>query len=296
MSETKVMSETKAELLIATAIIIRSTSYLFASNLIHVLGPFNILALRFGLAFVIMAVVFHKKIMHASRQTIKHSAVLGVLLTLTMGCELTGFRLTDAGITSFLENVSLVLVPLLNGIITKKRPEGDVLACCAICLAGVGFLTLNNGLSGLNVGSVFGIGAAFMYANFIIFTGHFAVDDDPTTLSILQLAFVAVFSAVFSLMFEDFALPTSGMQVVSFVMLAVVCSCFGFTLQSVGQKYVDVSKAGLLCAVSPLVVTIIGVGLLGESLGFDKIVGGVLILAGICTLVYRQGQRTKVND
>ena len=59
------MSETKAELLIATAIIIRSTSYLFASNLIHIMGPFNIVSLRFALAFMLMAIVFHKKIMNA---------------------------------------------------------------------------------------------------------------------------------------------------------------------------------------------------------------------------------------
>lgn len=287
------MSETKAELLIATAIIIRSTSYLFASNLIHIMGPFNILSLRFALAFMLMAIVFHKKIMNASRQTIKHSAVLGVLLTLTMACELTGFRLTDAGITSFLENVSIVLVPLLNGIITQKRPLGEVIACGMICLAGVGFLTLSNGLQGLNIGSFFGIGAAFVYANFIIFTGRFAMHDDPTTLSILQLAFVAIFSTCFSFGFENFVLPTTGMQLLSFVLLAIVCSCFGFTLQSVGQKYVDVSKAGLLCAVSPLVVTFIGVILLGENLGFDKIIGGILILAGICTLVYRQGKVLK---
>lgn len=287
------MSELKAECLIAVAIIVRSMSYLFSSNLIHVLGPFNILSIRFSLAFIIMAVIFRKKVMAVSRQTLKHGGVLGLVLTLTMACELTGFRLTDAGITSFLEQVAIVLVPILHGLIIHKLPSREVLVCGLVCLTGIGFLTLNNGLAGLNWGCLFALLAAFLYAIFIIFTGRFAQDDDPMTLGIVQLIFVGIFGTVFSLLFETYTWPATGVQVGSLVMLAVACSCFGFTAQSVGQKYVDVGTVGLLCAISSLVVAIEGVLFLGESLKLNKIIGGALILVGICTLIYRQNKIQK---
>ena len=287
------MSETKAELLITLAIIVRSTSYLYSSNLIHVMGPFNILTLRFAVAFLIMALIFHKKVLGAPRQTIKHSAVLGGFLMLTMACELTGFKLTDAGITSFLETTSIVLVPLLHGLITRTRPAGYVLGCSAICLAGVGFLTLNNGFSAFNTGCLFPLTAAFLYANFIIFTGYFAKDDDPMTLGIWQLAFVSIFGIVATLLFEDIILPTTGRQVGSFLALILACSCFGFTAQSIAQKYIDVSTAGFICALSPLVVTVVGTIFLGESLGLHKVIGGALMLTGIFLLLHKQAKERK---
>ncbi len=63
--------------------------------------------------------------------------------------------------------------------------------------------------------------------------------------------------------------------------LALVCSCFGFTLQPVAQRYVSAERAGLFCALNPLTAAVLGGLVLHEDFGLSSVLGGVLILIGI---------------
>ena len=52
------MSRKNAELLLAGVIVARSMSLLFAKKALDTLDPFNLLAARFCLAFLVLAVLF----------------------------------------------------------------------------------------------------------------------------------------------------------------------------------------------------------------------------------------------
>ena len=67
----------------------------------------------------------------------------------------------------------------------------------------------------------------------------------------------------------------------SVLALAVVCSGFGFTLQPVAQEGTTAERAGMFCALNPLVASVLGVVFLHEHIGIQGIVGAALILAGI---------------
>ena len=64
-------------------------------------------------------------------------------------------------------------------------------------------------------------------------------------------------------------------------MLAVVCTGFGFTLQPVAQSGTSAERAGMFCALNPMVASTLGVLFLGESFTIQSIIGGMFILAGI---------------
>lgn len=71
------MSVRKAELLLAAVIIARSTSLLFVKVGLGTISPFNLIAARFCLAFVILSVIFYKRLLHCSVRDMKCGAALG---------------------------------------------------------------------------------------------------------------------------------------------------------------------------------------------------------------------------
>ena len=44
------------------------------------MSPMNILAVRFILAFLVLAVIFHKKLLACSKNSLKGGLILGVLI------------------------------------------------------------------------------------------------------------------------------------------------------------------------------------------------------------------------
>ena len=88
-------------------------------------------------------------------------------------------------------------------------------------------------------------------------------------------------SALASFLVEDPHLPSDPNAWLALILLACVCSCFGFTLQPVAQKYTSAETAGLYCAFGPLGAGILGWICLGEALRFFALLGAVMILGSI---------------
>lgn len=82
------MTEKRAELLLAAVISARATSFVFNKLVLGSLGAFDLLACRFLLAFVLLAVLFWRKLRHISGKALLRGAVLGTLFFLTLTAEL----------------------------------------------------------------------------------------------------------------------------------------------------------------------------------------------------------------
>ena len=78
------MSRTKASLLLIFVFMARGTSFLFSKTLMSELSPMSVLAVRFIMSFIVLAVLFHKKLVEADNRCIRHGMMLGVLYTICM--------------------------------------------------------------------------------------------------------------------------------------------------------------------------------------------------------------------
>ena len=65
------------------------------------------------------------------------------------------------------------------------------------------------------------------------------------------------------------------------LILVLVCSCFGFAFQPLGQKYLKAENAAVLTVVNPLTASVLGIIVAGETLTLIKLVGYILILAAL---------------
>ena len=71
------LSRSHAELLLAGVIVARATSYLFSKLILEGMGMFNLLGMRFCLAFAVLAVLFFPRLKSANRKTVIAGAVMG---------------------------------------------------------------------------------------------------------------------------------------------------------------------------------------------------------------------------
>lgn len=270
-----------AELLLAGVIIARATSYLFSKLILKGMGMFNLLGVRSSLAFALLLVLFFSRLKSMSRKTFAAGAVMGGMYFLVMTAELSGLKRMSSGNASFLVNTAIVLVPLLQAIIRKRFPQGKVILSVLFCMSGVAILTLG-GSVGFGAGERWCLLAALLYACTILVTDRLSHSGiDTLAAGVVQVGMIGVLSLAASFLTETPRLPNGTVEWLGIVMLAAVCSCFGFTLQPVAQSGTTAERAGMFCALNPMVAAVLGVVFLNEPFTGKTVAGGILILLGI---------------
>ena len=276
------MSKSGAKILLLSVFIARGTSFLFSKTLMQSMSPMSVLAVRFTMAFLILAVVFVKKLRKISKASVSGGLLLGVLYTVCMAFEMYGLRLIDSGVSSLIENMAIVLVPLYVAVLTRTLPKKKTMLCAALAVIGVGFLSLSQGrVHGGGLGIILTVLAAATYAACILVTEHVSQDADPITIGIIQLGTMGILSLIISLFSGSFSFPQTGEQWIMMLLLVLVCSCFGFAFQPLGQKYLPAETAAVFTVVNPLTASVMGVTMAGESISTSKLFGFLLILIAL---------------
>lgn len=276
-----ITTQRRAEILLAAVIIARSTSYLFSKTCLQTMEPFNLLSLRFITAFAFLMIFFWKRIIRAKRRTVLRGALLGGSFFAVMTAEMFGLSVTDSSTVSLLENTAIIFVPFMQAALIRKLPNFSAAASAVIAFGGVALLTFGGGSFSLTGGELLCILAALLYAVSIILTDRFSHHDDPLELGVFQVGFIGLFSLIATVLAETPRLPPSGQTWFSILILAVVCTGFGFTLQPVAQSGTTAERAGLFCALNPAFATILGFIFLHEEMGLQKVIGALLVLSGI---------------
>ncbi len=276
------MKEKQAEILLAAVITARATAFIFAKWCLADLDTFNLLAVRFLLAFLLLGVLFFRKLRGISLRTVGRGALMGVLFYLVMGCEVSALHTADTSVVSALENTAIILVPLFEAALHRRRPDRTALLCAASALAGVLLINFSGGTLHFGKGECLAMLSAVIYAAAIITTDRCSHRETNTVaLGVIQIGMLGMLALVTSLLTEQTHLPGSGSVWGMIALLAVVCTGFGFTLQPVAQRYTSAETAGLFCALNPLVAAILGAAVLHEQLGVTGFAGIALILLSI---------------
>lgn len=262
-------------------ILARSSSYVLAKIGLTDIDVFNLMAIRFLLAFFLLLLFFSRRLLRADRVSILAGGVIGGVYFVVMSFEVFSLKTCESSTTAFLENTAIVLVPLLQALLLGRGPGARTVVGLAMAMTGVALMTLQGTALHLTVGHFLALMAAVTYAAAILITDRLSKKADPLVIGIVQLGTMGGLSALAAFLVEEPHLPTDPNAWLALVLLACVCSCFGFTLQPVAQKYTSAETAGLYCAFGPLGAGILGWICLGEALSFFALVGAALILLSI---------------
>lgn len=274
------MKPLKAELMLIVVTMFWGSSYIFMKMGLDTLGEFNLIALRFGLAFVLAAILFHKRLRRIDLRTLKYGALLGFLLLAVFTCITFGLKTTTTSNAGFLVALTVIFVPLIDVLVFKKRVAPPQIFGAVLAISGIGLLTLNSSLH-VQPGDLLCILSAVFYAVQILVTGKAVKTCDSLNIGILQLGFAGGYALVLSAVFETPSLPSSMPGWIAILALGILCSACGFILQPVAQKYTTPTRTGLIFSLEPVFAAFFGFWFAGEQLSMQGYTGAALVLLGI---------------
>lgn len=268
------------EILMAAVISARATSFVFNKMLLEAMSPFNLLAMRFLIAFCLLAVIFHRELRKVSLRTVLSGVAVGTMFFITMSLEMIALRQAASSLVSLLENCAIIFVPIFEVVLFRKKLGKTAILSTAVAMLGVFLLALQQG--DLRGGFTLGLLSGVSYALAIITTDRLTSGSESTlSIGIIQVGTMGTLALVAMLLFEQPSLPGTGEQWLMLSVLILVCTGFGFTLQPVAQKHLTAERAGLFCALSPAIAALLGVVVLRERMGVSGWIGLVLILSSI---------------
>lgn len=274
----------RGSLSIVAATIIWGTAFVAQSVGMDHVGPFTFQTARCLLAvvsLVIMVAIFDRKNFWEGWKNKKlwtSGLLCGVALLLATNLQQVGLVYTDAGKAGFLTAMYIVLVPILGSLL-GKRPTRAALISVVPAVAGL-YLLSCAGASGLTVGDLLLIGCAFSFAVQIILVDRSAGDLDCLRLNCVQ-CLVCVVGSGLGAMTEDFSWAAIGACWLPIAYAGVLSLGVAYSLQIVGQKYLEPTVASLLMSLESVFALLGGWLILKERMTWWELLGCGLMLGAV---------------
>jgi len=242
-----------SRLALFSATLLWGSTFVAVSSTNDFFKPNFLLACRFLPACLILCAVFFKRLKKLDKRYLKAGMFLGFIMF--AGYSLQAIAITTAGglpgRSSFLVATYCVIVPFVNALILKKKPDKFNLFAAFLCFAGILTISMpdlileNSG--GVNWGDVFSLMSSFIFAVYIVLLPKLMEELDAVLITIVQFAFAGSYALIFSLLFEDNSGTIWNYQsIFTLAYLTVLCTALCVLLQAVGQKNTPPTTAALI--------------------------------------------------
>ena len=262
------------------AALIWGSSFFMVKDTVDTIPPNFLLAVRFTIGSILLALVFYKRLKNLNREYIVPGIIIGLCLFLAYASQTIGIIDTTPGKNAFLTGIYCVIVPFLFWAADKDKPDIYNITAAFLCLAGIGLVSLTGGFS-IGRGDALTILGGFFYALHMVMVAKLASDKDPVLISILQFAVAAILSWAATLLFETQPSVITGAGIGAILYLAIGCTALGLLLQIVGQKYTHPAAASVIMSLEAVFGVFFSVLLYGEKLTGRLVLGFLLIFIAI---------------
>lgn len=239
--------------------------------------PILFLAYRFGLASLLMLLIFERKAL--KRETFKEGFILGLTLFFGHGFQIVGLKYTTASNSAFITSLYVVFTPFIAYFMLGERITKMDLT--SLILAVIGLYLISGAGTSINYGDFLTLLCAVSFAFQIVLVHKFG-EKDYLSLTFWQLFWNFVFSAVFALAFEEPVFPQEILPWMGVIYTAVFATVIAFTVQLKYQRYTTAQRAALIYSSEPVFGSLAAYITLGETLSLrGGYLGATLIMSGI---------------
>ena len=271
------------KLLIVCCALAWGFSFFVMKDVTALFPVFWLLLVRFGVASVIMFVVFRRRILdNLTRPVMKTGVVLGIFYGLAYVLQTYGIVYTTPGKNAFLTGVYCVLVPFCAWAMGRGRPKHTSIVAALVSLVGAGLVVLDNGLP-LNLGDALTLGCAVFYALEMVIVSDEGRGKDVWALTFWQFLTITAIVGVGSFLVEEppsLELFTFG-NVAALAFLALICSFATLAVLNYALTKVDPAAGSLLSSLESPSGVAFSVAFGYEALTPKLLIGFALIFAGI---------------
>ena len=248
------------------------TSFVVLKNALDSMGTMWVLSIRFTVSALVMLAVAGKRIKTVSKRCVQGSALMGLCLALAYIVQTYGLVFTTPSKNAFLTATYCVLTPFLAWWVYKRRPGLANVIAAFLCITGIGFVSLNQGIGRVNIGDMLTLLCGIFYSLQIIVLEQYRDSGDAVTISAVQFATAAVICWVGALLFEapPVNVPLNAWGEIAY--LSFVCTALCFFLQAWGMKYTNSSVAAMIMTLESVF------GALASVLFYHEVITGKMLL------------------
>jgi drug/metabolite transporter (DMT)-like permease len=266
------------------------STFFLIKDLLDRVPVLDFLAVRFGVATVVVALLFPRALRRMPRHAWGQAVALGALYGVAQILQTDGIGRTPATVSGFITGMYVVCTPLLAAPLLRQRIGGLTWTAVLLSVTGLGTLTLS-GFS-IGYGELLVLVSAVLYAAHIVGLGAWSTPDSAIGMTIVQLAVISVIC--FAVTAPDgVVLPSTTGDWVSLLYMAVFAGGLGLAGQTWAQAHLPPTRSAIIMTMEPVFAALFAVLLGGEQATARMLVGGALVLAAM--LLVELGPRRKVE-
>ncbi|MFO7152386.1 MAG: DMT family transporter [Bacillota bacterium] len=254
-------------------------NFVVMKNALQRITPFMYLAVRFLLAFLVLAAIFKDNLKKAEKRDVIGGCLIGFFIFLGFATQTVGLLYTTPAKSGFITGSNVVMVPFLAYFVSRKFPGWPQVMGAAVTFAGLGVISLDGGFS-VNIGDFLTLLCALFFAMQIVGTEYYAKLGDPVNLTIFEMGVTGLLSLIIAVLTEP--MPNLDFSMWMAILYAVVCCTAGaFLVQNVAQKYTSSTHAAVIMCLEAVFAAVFSFLFWGEAMTFRALLGYALILAGV---------------
>ena len=284
--------------------LIWGTTFIAQDTGMDKIGPLTFNATRFFVGFLTIipfALLIEKnkiskEINNNKKLFFKLLFWIGLFLFLGTFFQQAALLYTDVANAAFFTVFYVPMVPIILFFIYSKSIHWSIWPSVLFCVFGV-YLLSDFSDAKIRLGDGLVILCALFWALHIIFIGNFAKSFNlPLFFGALQALIVSFFSFIFAIFFETITIANILNESISIIYAGVLSGGIAFTLQIYAQKNISPAPAGIIFSLEGVFATIAAWIILNQILGFENIIGCVLILCGVLFSQLLPSYESKVKN
>ena len=263
-----------ADFLLLIVAIFWGITFKLVQNAIADIPVFMFLFLRFFSAFLLMFIIFYKKISF-DKNSIIAAFTLGVFNFLVFSFQTFGLLYSPSSVVAFITGLYVILTPIVAFFLFKKHIS--IYAIIGVVLAFLGIYLLTGAdISGFGKGEIFTLISTFFVALHINYTDIYSKKYNLYTLVTFQFLAVGVLSLLFT-PFEKGDINFSSDVIIALIVTVLFATVFAYFIQTYAQKFTTSTKTAIIFAMEPVSAAIFGY-FYGEHLTSVQITGALLVV------------------
>lgn len=270
-------------------------TFALIKNALSDISPLLFLGIRFFIAAILLYPFIHYTLKKMDKNTFIAGSVLGIFYFFGFATQTVGLNFTTATKSGFITGTFVVIIPILQTIIERKKPRWYNIVSIVFVMIGLVFLSSrgDNLFQFINeLGSDFIIGdfltllCAILFAFQVVYVDVFTKKYDYMPMVFIQLVITGLGGFIGSVILSSVGLEIIKFNLNTNVVFAIVytsvfASIIATILQLKFQKVVTPTKAGIIYSFEPIMAAVLAFFILGEKISKFGLLGGVFILIGL---------------
>ena len=244
------------------------------------ISPLLMVVIRFFLAFLFFLPLIIKRRNLLTSGIIKAGLILGFSTFIGYGMMTIGLTMTTVAKSSLISYGYALMTPPLQFLLLKKKVSPVNLIGLVIAFTGMMIFT-SPSASGWNMGDSITVFVALGYAFTVVLLDKYSRVYNVEVLTGVQFFFTALFSVILIPFSETLVFIPTFNLLIALSYLAIPGTVGALYIMNRFQKRTTPVRAVVIYALEPVIAIFLGYLFLSEYIGWQELLGGVIILGGV---------------